>query len=443
MLTQSLRNVLVASIISTGLALTGCGGGSSGGSGSSGGTGGASGSAGGAGSPSNNPQPQNNRTVDDGVSGPLDEAQTPLFESVFGQLVGAAAGTPLEGTLDCAGQAIVIDLVDVLDSIALALMQTAETQDPATAFEAAAGNIQFSVEEFANDLPGALTALNGSDCNSSGGGGSGSGGDNPLAGTPLEPLGAALAPVLSQFPGAGGAPGDSPDMDLRSVSALVNQLALAFNAGLAQIPADARAAPVFGGILTTLSTGITDVSVTLTHFGAYNGDLTAAALETTLNNLLVNVLTNVVPLNFTEAQAGQDGTLSGPIISGVNQVTSALGSNLLAAALPQLTAALDGELSVLLDPVENTLLPALLGPVSTALAGGGAGGAGSLGIILGPLTNALSDGSSASNPTGTPLDALLGPLLDQTSSAGGSSGSCPFAATPLAGGCTLFSLIPL
>ncbi|HCS28131.1 MAG TPA: hypothetical protein DIW43_11800 [Spongiibacteraceae bacterium] len=426
MLNQLTRNVLATSVLSAGLILGGCSGGSSGSSGSA---------------PASNPQPQSNRTVADGVSGPLDEVQTPLSESVFGQLVGAAAGTPLEGTLDCAGQAIVIDLVDVLDSIALALMQTAETQDPATAFEAAAGNVQFSVEEFANDLPGALTALNGSDCNSAGGGDTGGGGDNPLAGTPLEPLGAALAPVLSQFPGAGGEPGDSPDMDLRSVSVLVSQLALAFDAGLAQIPAEARTAPVFGGILTTLSTGLADLSVTLTHFGAYNGDSTAAALETTLNNLLVNVLTNVVPVNFAEAQAGQEGTLSGPIISGVNQITSALGDNLLAAAVPQLTAALDGELSVLLDPIENTLLPALLGPVSTALAGGGsAGGAGSLGVILGPLTEALTGGGSASNPTGTPLDALLGPLLDLT---GGSSGSCPFAGTPLAGGCTLFSLLPI
>ena len=205
MFTSLTRNVIATLLLCTGLILGGCGGGSSGSSG------GSASSSGGSGSPSNpsggsggTSQPsQNNSTVADGVTGPFDEAQTPLSESVFGQLASSAAGTPLEGTLDCAGQAIVIDLVDVLDSIALALIQTAETQDPATAFEAAAGNIQFSLEELANDLPGALTALYGTDCNSSGGGS----GDNPLAGTPLEPLGAALAPVLSQFPGAGGAPG--------------------------------------------------------------------------------------------------------------------------------------------------------------------------------------------------------------------------------------------
>lgn len=424
MFTHFTRTVLATSLLSAGLILSGCGGGSSGSSGSSSG--------------GNSPSPsQNNSTVSDGVAGPLDDVQTPLSESVFSQLTTAAAGTPLEGTLDCAGQAIAIDLIDVLDSIALALMQTAETQDPATAFEAAAGNIQFSLEELANDLPGALTALTGSDCNSSGGDTGGGTADNPLAGTPLEPLGAALAPVLSQFPGAGGEPGDSPDMDLRSLSILVNQLALAFNAGLAQIPNDARTAPVFGGILTTLSTGISDLSLTLIHFGTYNGDATAAALETTLNNLLVNVLTEVVPVNFVEAQAGQEGTLSGPIISGVDQVTSALGDNLLAAALPELTAALDGELSVLLDPIENTLLPALLGPVITALAGS-SGDTDPLALILGPLTEALTGGGSASEPTGTPLDALLGPLVDLTGDT-----ECPFAGTPLSGGCTLFSVLAI
>ena len=428
MFTQFTRNVLATSLLSAGLIISGCSGGSSGSSGGSSGS-------------SQQQASQNNSTVGQGVSGPLDEAQNPLSDSVFGPLTESAAGTPLQGTLDCARQAIAIDLIDVLDSVALALMQTGETQDPATAFEAAAGNIQFSLGELAKDLPGALTALNGDDCNSSSGG-SGGGGDNPLAGTPLEPLGAALAPVLSRFPGAGGTPGSSPDMDLRSLSVLVSQLSQAFNAGLTQIPPEAQAAPVFGGILTTLGTALSDLSVTMAHFGAYNGDASAAALETTLNNLLVNVLTNVVPVNFVEAQAGQEGTFSGPIISGVDQVTSALGDNLLAAALPQLTAALDGELSVLLDPIENTLLPALLGPVSTALAGGGGAGASPLDLILGPLTDALTGGGSASNPTGTPIDALLGPLVDLTGGSGGGS-SCPFAGTPLAGGCTLFSLLPI
>lgn len=418
---KSIDRKMIAGIIilAAGVALGGCNGGSSSSSGS---TGSGDGTA--------TEETQTNHSVDDGVSGPLDAAQTPLFEDIFGQLTAAAAGTPLEASLDCAGQAIVIDLVDVLDSIALALIESAETQDPATAFENAAGNIEFSLGELANDLPGALTALNGDGCNGQGGGGDDAG-SNPLAGTPLEPLGEALMPVLEQFPDSGGEPDNSPDSDLHSLSVLVVQLSQAFSAGLAQIPPEARAAPIFGGVLNTLNSGFNDLAITLIQFGSYNGAGTATALENTLNNLLVNVLTEVIPVNFLEAQAGQPGVISGPITAGVDQVTEALGENLLSAAIPQLTSAMDGELAVLLDPIENTLLPALLGPVSQALAGGGGS---PLDLILGPVTDALTGSGDGSGPTGTPLDALLAPLLALTEG----DTSCPFAATALDGACVLY-----
>lgn len=420
---KSIDRKVIAGIIilAAGMALGGCGGGSSSSSGSTGSGGGTA-----------TEETQTNRSVEDGVTGPLDAAQTPLFDDIFGQLTSAAAGTPLEVTLDCAGQAIIIDLVDVLDSIALALIESSETQDPVTAFENATGNIEFSLGELANDLPGALTALNGGGCNGQGDGDNGAGG-NPLAGTPLEPLGDALMPVLDQFPDSGGDPGNNPDSDLQSLSFLVVQLSQAFSAGLAQIPPEARAAPIFGGILTTLNTGFNDLAITLIQFGAYNGTGTAAALENTLNNLLVNVLTEVIPVNFLEAQAGQPGVVSGPITAGVDQVTAALGENLLAAAIPQLTSAMDGELAVLLDPIENTLLPALLGPVSQALAGGGGGGS-PLDLILGPVTDALTSSGDGSGPTGTPLDALLAPLVAFSDG----DTSCPFAATALDGACVLY-----
>lgn len=386
----------------------------------------------------------NNDTVEEGVVGPLDALQEPLESQVFGQLEGALAGTPLEGMIDCAGQAVVIDIIDVVDAIALALMEAAQTQDPA-AFEAAAGNIQFSLEELGNDLPGALTALAGDDCN---GGATdsdnGNGGDsvNPLAGTPLAPLGDALAPVLSQFPS--GSDGDSEDMDLQALSALVHELATAFSGGLAQVPAEAQEAPVFGGLLTTLDTAFGDLDHTLQHLGAYEGEDTAAALEETLNHLLVNVLTEVIPVTFIEAQAGQDGAISGPITDGVNQLTAALGENLLNAALPPLAEGLDGPLAALLDPIENQLLPAILGPITDGIAGfnGGEGGDGSAGgptgtpldLILGPLTDALTgSGEGNDGPTGTPLDIILGPLA---------GGGCPFAGTPLEPACALFDAIP-
>lgn len=451
-----LRIFFFSVIVTLGLGSTGCGsdsddsvsfleeetndGGSNNGGGSDGGDGG-----------DGAEEDTNNNTVAEGVQGPLDQVQTPLSEQVFAQLSGALANTPLEGTIDCAGQAVVIDVIDVLDSVALALMEAAETQDPAAAFENAAGNIQFSLEELANDLPGALTALAGDDCNGGDAGGDGDGddggSDNPLAGTPLAPLGDALAPVLSQFPGMGGGDGDAEDLDLQSLSALVHQLATAFRTGLAMVPAEAQEAPVFGGLLTTLDTAFADLDSTIMNLGVYDGEATTEALETTLNHLLKNVLTEVIPVAFIEAQADQQGAFTGPINDGVDQITMALGDNLLDAAVPPLADALDGPLAVLLDPIENTLLPALLGPIAdgiaSALGGGSGGGDGGgptgtpLDLLLGPVTDALGGGAGGEGPTGTPLDLLLGPLL----SAGG-GGGCPLAGTPLEPACALFDAIP-
>ena len=459
MIMEKLRVFSVALVLTTALGLTACGSDSSddpapsqsqNDNGSDGGSAGG-GSDGG----TNEPVDTNNNTVPEGVQGPLDQVQTPLQEEVFGQLVGAAAGTPLEGTLDCAGQAVVIDLIDVLDSIALALMEGAESQDPAAAIDSAAGNIQFSLEELANDLPGALTALAGDDCNhgegTDGGEDGGEGGsDNPLAGTPLAPLGDALAPVLGQFPSGGGEGGDE-DLDLQSLAAVVHELAVAFHGGLEMVPAEAKEAPIFGGLLTTLDVALMDLDTTMSHLGVYDGETAAQDLENTLNHLLINVLTQVVPVTFFEEQAGQQGAISGPITDGVNQLTAALGDNLLDAALPPLADALDDQLNVLLDPIENQLLPAILGPIADGIAGfGGSGGGGGdaggptgtpLDLILGPLTDALSGGGGGgAGPTGTPLDLILGPILD---AAGGSGAACPFAGTPLEPACALFEASPI
>ena len=387
---------------------------------------------------SSSPQsPPVNRTVDDGVNGPLDEVQRPLSEDVFSQIIAGAEGTPLEGSLDCVRQAVVIDTIDILDAIALALSEAASSQDPA-AFEAAAGNIEFSLNELANDLPGALGALTGSDCNSADNGG-GNTGTNPLAGTPVEPLGEALAPVLDQFP-SGGSPdsGQGQDADLNSLTLLTSQLAIAFQSGVASLPPEARSAPILGGVITTLSTAFNDINTTMLWFGRYEGELAATELEGALNRLLVNTLTQIVPVTFAEEQAGQPGVISDPIAAGVSQLTSALGENLLSVALPEVTNALNNDLAPVLDPIENTVLPAILLAAFSGL-GEAQGDGDPISLLLGAVTEGLTGGSGGgSSPTGTPLDLLLGPLVDL----GGGSTACPFAGTPLDSACTLFQLLP-
>mgnify|MGYP000636900396 CR=1 FL=1 len=389
------------------------------------------------------PSPQQNTSVQDGVEGPLDMLQEPLSASVLTQLEAALAGTPLAGVIDCVDQAVVIDLLDVVDSLALALTQ-APLGDPAASFEEAAGNIQASLNELAVDLPNLLVALTGGDCSSGDTGGGGFAGldGNPLSGTPLEPLGAALAPVLSLL----ATNNPDQDLDLTTLSNLVSTLNEAFQEGLAQSLAldptgQIESAPVLGGLLSTLSTTLNDLDNTMQSAGVYDAEGTTAGIETTLNNLLVNVLTQVVPISFIEAQAGQDGLFSSQIENGVMMITSQLSAGLNTILDPLFATAMEGPLTSLLNPIENTLLPALLGPISDALIGGGSGGAGITGTpldavldpVLGPLTSllggGLGGGGGSTGPTGTPLDLLLGPLADAIN--GGGVGACPVAGSPL------------
>lgn len=341
------------------------------------------------------------------VEGPLDAVQDPLSSQVFAALAAALAGTPLEAVVNSADDIVVRDVLDIVDALALALQEAAQTQNPA-ALAGAADDIQASVTQLAADLQILLNHL----AASSGGT---PGAANPLAGTPLEPLGAALSPVLAQITGGLGG-SNPPDLNLTQLAQVVSVLNQQLQSGLAQVPAEARNAPVVGGVFSTLSVALNDVSDTLDMAGAYNGQGTAAALETTLNHTLVNVLTQVVPVAFIEQQAGQPGVLSGQIEAAAAQVSAALGDNLGTVLTPALETVLGSALAPLLDPVENQVLPMILTPVIDALSGGGSGGSG---------------------PTGTPLDAVLVTVTEALDGLLGGAVPCLFAGTPLAMLCTL------
>ena len=299
---KQLTTVLLSAVLGLSMGLTACGGSSGGSNGSSGGTGGDTG--GGA-------------TGFSGVSGPLDALQEPISNDVLGQLAGAAAGTPLEGVIDCFDQAIVQDLLDVLDSILIGVQASTVGLNQATAFDGITSSMQDAIGAFATDLPAVLTSLAGGSCTGEGSDISGAG--NPLAGTPLEALGTSLAPVLSQVPGSNG-----EDADLTSLSAFVTQLNTAFQEGLALVPAEAMEAPVVGGVLATLGNLTNNLDGTIQEFGQYNGEGSALGVAITVNALLKDLLTQVVPLDFIEAQAGQGPIITGQIEPVIDQITTDL-----------------------------------------------------------------------------------------------------------------------
>jgi hypothetical protein len=364
---------------------------------------------GGGGDGSTPPNPGGGGSTPAKVTGPLDVVQNPLSDAVLGQLANAVAGTPLEAVVTAVDKVVIEDLLDIVDVLALGLRQA---QGNPAALAGVAGDVQQQVLKLALDLRSLLGALG-----PGAGGGTGSGGTDPLAGTPLAPLSAALLPVLnpliSQLQSK-----DADDLQLSQLAALVDQLNTQLQAGLALVPADARNAPVVGGAFATLTGALTDVTSLLQAAGAYNGALTASRLETTVNNLLVNVLTKVVPLEFIETQSGRPGVLTGQIQAGVAQLAGVLGDNVGLVLTPVLEQLLAGALSPVLDPIENTVLPAVLTPIIDAISGGvgSGGGPGFLGTALGSVTSLV----------GGVVNGVLGQIVG-----GGSTPSCLFQGTPL------------
>ena len=408
-----IRKFLLSGAIAACIVAAGCGG-SSGSSGSS------SGSSSGTSSSSGSSSSGGATGTTVSVAGPLDTVQTTLSGSVLSPLEQATTGTPLKGVLVCTDDVVNQNTLDVVDTILNAL------QNPASA-ASAPPQIQALLLEMANNLGGLLNSLAGkggcggaagSSSSSSGGGGTVPG-TNPLAGTPLAPLGDALLPVLQKIQQQLGA-GSSSGNGLADLASLVDQLNTAFQTGLAQVPASAFSQPIVGGVLTTLKVTVSNLAAVVDALATSNGTAFQSATQTLLDNLLVNVLTQVVPTSFIETKAGKPGTITGPIDTAAATFSAAV-ANALTQGEQQLLAALSSsQLAPVVNPVLNTLLPAILGPITQALAGAG------------------GSSSSGGGVTGTPLDALLGPLTTVlTGILGGTGTTCVFANTPLSALCKL------
>ena len=381
---------------------------------------GACGGGGGGGGDNTPPPPEGTGTdyiVVSRVAGPLDPVQDQVSSGVFGPLADAAAGTPLEGVIQCADETVTYNVLDLGDTVLAQLQATLLSgggtplnPDPA-ALTAALGSLAANLTQLLESLAGLgegctadILALDRIDS-----------GVNPLEGTPLAPLGAALGPVLDQIASVVNGSGNAgQDLQLTTVAAAISQLNLALQSGLAQVPAEAYEAPVAGAALTTLSTALDDTAALLEAALAYDGVATGAGLQVLLENTLVNLLTNVVPVRDFEAQAGQPGLISSQIEGGAAQLAALLGQTVGTVSTPVLANTLGGALDPLLDPIENELLPALLGPLTDALAGVGSG-----------------DPANPLAPVLGIVETVIGSLAGGIGGGGLGGSECPFAGLPL------------
>lgn len=406
-----LKKVLLASAVSGAFLLTACGG------------------SGTAEAPAPEPTPPPTTQGGDGlivsqrVSGPLDPVQDQL-SGVFGQLGGAAAGTPLEAILHCADETITHGTLDIADSV-LAQLQTSLVTGGGVSMRPDPAVLAASLGGVAANLTQLLQGL------------ADTGGGclantftlsqvgfvtNPLAGTPLEPLGTQLGPVLSQIAVVlDNYDGREEDLQMSQIAAMIYQLNTAMQTALDQIPADAYETPVVGGVLSTVSTALQDTNNLMGAVLVYNAEGTTAGLQTLLDHTLVNTLTNILPVRTIEDQAGQPGVLSGPIELAVAQFSSAFAGAIGTVATPALETLLGDALAPVLDPIENGLLLTILAPLTEALDGELAG--------VPDLGNPL-----AGTPLAPVLDTVTGVLGTLLGGLGGGEGGeepCPFADLPL------------
>ena len=344
--------------------------------------------------------PGSNGQVSQSVSGPLDPVQSTLSQSVFGPLENTTQGTPLRGVLMCTDQAVNGNLLNVVDALLNGL------KDPSTIASSTPAHVQAQLKGFAGNLTQLLLSLAGQGgCN---GGQTSVPGSNPLAGTPLAPLGNTLLPVLQQVQGqlSGG------QLGLTTLSNLFGQLQNALQLGLQQLPPSVTSAPVLGGVLTTLESSLGNV-VSLINTVSQNPSNAPAAVKTALQSLLNGITTKIVPLQFLQQAGGGSG---GPLA----QVQSAIQS---LVSQVQSTLSGGGDVGNLFNGGQ---LAPIVGPVQQLVQ-----------QIVQPLQSALAGGTSSGNPVTDLLNTVLPNLksvLTGLLGGGGAGTTCLFAKLPLLSG---------
>lgn len=354
-----LKKTSLAAAIAAVTMLSACGGGGGGGDGGDGGNGGNGGST--------NPV----------VSGPLDPVQTTTSDSVITPLATATAGTPLQGVLLCVDSVVNQNVLDIGDAVANGLA------DPTTLASTTPEEAQATLSALVTNLSGLLTSLAGTaSCTGDAAGSSVIPTTNPLAGTPLAPLGAALLPVLisaqQQLAGAsGGAP-----LTATQLATILDQLADAFASGFDALPPEVTGAPVVGGALVTVDHALTQLqSIATLAAGGGSPTLIASSFQALVQGVVTDLLTQVLPVADLQSLAG--GGASTDLLATLQAAVASLTANL--------------------DTSPTGSLPT--NPL------GGSGFA-SLDDLVAQFTALLPEFLDTASAGDTPLDLANGPLAD-------------------------------
>ncbi len=282
------------------------------------------------------------------MEGPLDPLQNQIIDGVVVAEIGSQLPAPVNGIVECVGGSLNY-LIDVPDSVLAGAAGLAAGADPYAAFNSAAANAQASLERFAGSLQAALTTLVArGECSAEA---SPAQFGNPLAGTPLAGVGAALSSLntaLQQVATEGPSLGGLSDV----VAPALNTLAAELGGSL---PAEVSSAPVVGGLFATVQQSVLDVAVLLVATADYDSPATAAASQTLIDNLLRGLLLGSLPVGEI------DPAVEAQLVTGINTLSATLGSGVGQVVTPLFNEGLNGAANPLLNPTDGLLAGILAG----------------------------------------------------------------------------------
>lgn len=329
------------------------------------------------------------------VAGPLDPVQTSVKSSVITPLTTATAGTPVQGVLQCADSVVNQNTLDIADAFANGLA------NPSTLAATTPAEAQAALAALVSNLSGLLSSLGGTaGCTGLAAGSATVPTTDPLAGTPLAPLSAALLPALTsaQQQLAGGAGGSAP-LSATQLSSIVAMLSDAYSGAVAQLPGSATSAPIVGGTLVTVGDALGQLkTITAAATSGANPTVLSADLQALAQTVLTDLTTKVVPVGTLQGTAG--GGASTDVLAQIQAAVASLTGGLGSAP----TTALPGNA---LGGAAFAPLTGLISQLSAGLPTSLAGSAGST-----PLAAALG-----------PVQSLLGSLLAAPGVGGGTT--CP------------------
>ncbi len=321
------------------------------------------------------------------VAGPLDPAQDSVANMVFAPLVEATVGTPLQAVLACGNSIVTRNVLDIADAYATGL------SSPSTLVSTAPAAAQGALTALVGNLSGLLGSLTGATTCFGG-----SAGDiavpttNPLAGTPLAPIGDALLPALTAASQqlTASSSGTAPQIGATQLATIVAQLSDAYSMALTQIPPEALTAPVLGGTLTSIGNSLAGLETLTTQAASgASPDVLAASFQALATGSLDDLLTLVLPVGVLQAGAGSGASTN--LVTTLQAAVASLTGGL--AASP--TTALPANP---LNAASFAVLPDIISQLTATLPAGLAGTAGTT-----PL-------AAATGPLQTLLNSLLAPI---------------------------------